>query len=90
MIPYYPADDGLVGDSYNVATAWERLVCEYTGLNIAQVQGLPYDEYLLLRRDAFITAMRRTEKGRDYLKNAERLEQTKPDRKRLREKLGRR
>ena len=30
----------------------------------------------------------RTEEGQEYLKNAYRMEQTQPDRKRLREKLG--
>lgn len=29
-----------------------------------------------------------TEKGREYLENAYRLEQTKPDRQKLREKFG--
>lgn len=32
--------------------------------------------------------LNRTEKGREYLDNAWRLEQTKPDRKKLREKFG--
>lgn len=32
--------------------------------------------------------LNQTEKGREYLDNAWRLEQTKPDRKKLREKFG--
>lgn len=44
--------------------------------------------YLQLRRDAYIHGLQQTEKGREYLENAWRLEQTKPERKKLREKFG--
>ena len=43
--------------------------------------------YLTWRRDAFIHKWSQTEKGREYLDNAWRLEQTKPDREALRKKL---
>ena len=71
-----------------IVTTWEHLVAQYTGLNILQVEELDYIDYLILRRDAFIYRMSQTEKGEEYLKNAWRLEQTKPDRKALREKFG--
>ena len=71
-----------------ITTTWEHLVAEYTGLNIVQVEELDYLDYLLYRRDAFIWKMSQSEKGEEYLNNAYRLEQTKPDRKRLREKFG--
>ena len=71
-----------------VITAWERLVSEYTGLNIFEVEELDYLDYLTFRRDAFIYRMSQTEKGEEYLKNAWLLEQTKPDRKKLRDKFG--
>ena len=45
-------------------------------------------DYLVLRRDAFIHTMSQTEKGEEYLNNAWRLEQTKPDRDSLRKKFG--
>ena len=53
-----------------------------------EVDQLDYIDYLKYRRDAFINRMSQTEKGQEYLDNAWRLEQTKPDRKRLREKYG--
>lgn len=53
-----------------------------------EVDQLDYIDYLQYRRDAFIYRMSQTEKGQEYLDNAYRLEQTKPDRKRLREKYG--
>ena len=70
-------------------TTWERLVSEYTGLNMLQVEELNYIDYLVYRRDAFIYKMSQTEEGVKYLKNAYRLEQTKPDRDNLRKKYGR-
>lgn len=69
-------------------TTWERLVAQYTGLNILQVEELDYIDYLMYRRDAFIYRMSQTEEGEKYLNNAWRLEQTKPDRKSLRNKFG--
>jgi hypothetical protein len=67
---------------------WEHLVSQYTGLNILEVEELDYIDYLTYRRDAFIYKMRKTDKGEEYLNNAWRLEQTKPDREALRKKFG--
>ena len=53
-----------------------------------EVEQLDYIDYLQYRRDAFIYRMSQTDKGQEYLDNAYRLEQTKPDRKKLREKYG--
>lgn len=61
----------------------------YTGLNIKQVGQLNYIEYLQYRRDAFINWLNQSEKGQEYLRNAWRMEQTKPDREALRRKFGR-
>lgn len=44
--------------------------------------------YLQLRRDAYIHVLQQTEKGREYLENAWRLEQTKPERDKLRKEIG--
>ena len=63
------------------------MVAEYTGLNLVEVRQLDYLVYLTWRRDAFIHKYNSTEKGQEYLDNAWRMEQTKPDRVRLREKL---
>lgn len=64
-------------------------MAEYTGLNFHEIDELNYIEYLTYRRDAFIVKL--TEKpdgsGQEYLDNAWRMEQTKPDRAALREKL---
>lgn len=81
-------DDDDRGHQYLITTTFEHLVVKYTGLNIQQVEELNYLDYLRYRRDAFIWHMSQTEKGEEYLNNAWRMEQTKPDRKALREKFG--
>ena len=46
------------------------------------------DVYLFYMREAFIYNMNQTKEGREYLENCWRMEQTKPERKKLREKYG--
>lgn len=60
---------------------------EYTGLTFLEVGRLNYLQYLVWRRDAFIYSRMQTEAGQEYLDNAWRMEQTKPDRAALRNKL---
>lgn len=64
------------------------MVAKYTGLDVHQIGDLDMDEYLYYFRDAFIHNMNKTEEGRKYLENAYFYKQTKPDRKRLRDKFG--
>lgn len=64
------------------------MVSEYTGLDMIAVENLDIVLYLSYRRDAFIYKLSQTEKGREYLSNAFRLNQTAPDRKSLREQFG--
>ena len=63
------------------------MVSEYTGLNFLQIAELDYLQYRVWLRDAFIHRMSQTEEGVEYLNNAWRMEQTKPDRAALRKKL---
>lgn len=65
---------------------YEHLVAEYTGLNFLEIEELDIIQYLTWRRDAFIYTMGQTEAGQEYLNNAWRMEQTKPDRTALRKK----
>jgi hypothetical protein len=51
------------------------------------VAALNYLQYLVWRRDAYIHMLSRTEAGQEYLDNCWRMEQTKPDRPKLRKKL---
>lgn len=88
-MPYYPGNEE-VRQTYHETTFWEHLVAQYAGLTMLQVQELNLEEYLMLKRDAFIERMNRTESGREYLENAARLECTTPDRSGLRQKLDRR
>ena len=62
-------------------------MADYTGLSFYEVGQLNYLQYLVWRRDAYIHWLSRTEAGQEYLDNAWRMEQTKPDRKALRKHL---
>lgn len=73
---------------YSSSTWFLNLVAEYTGLNFHQIHQLNYIEFLTYRRDAFIKKLNSTEEGREYLRNAWRMEQTEPDRAALRRKFG--
>ena len=48
-------------------------------MSIYDVDGLSVIDYWLLERDAFISVLSQTEKGREYLNNAYRLTQTEAD-----------
>lgn len=65
------------------------MVAVYTGLNFQQIGQLNYLQYLQYRRDAFINWLSQSENGQEYLDNAWRMEQTKPERAKLRAKYGR-
>ena len=64
-------------------------MAEYAGISLPAVRELDYIQYLVWRRDAYIQMLSRTEAVQEYLDNAWRMEQTKPDRAKLREKFGR-
>ena len=80
--------EGNHGHQYEMASYWEHAVSQYAGISLMDVEDLDYLDYLTLRRDAFIFNMSQTQKGLEYLDNAWRIGQTKPDRKALRERFG--
>jgi len=85
-IPYYPGDEDDKGH-YEVNTIEEKIVFEYTGYNFEKLEGLDVTEFWLYLRDAVIYNHMKTEEGREYLEKCWVMEQTKPDRKSLREKM---
>lgn len=81
--------DSKGGHDYTAPTFYKHLVSVYTGLDFKQIGQLHYLEFLQYRRDAFINWLNQSETGQEYLRNAWRMEQTKPDRTALRRKFGR-
>lgn len=61
---------------------------DYAHLNFLEIEELPIDVYLGLQRDAFIYNLNQTEQGREYLENCWIMEQTQPDRVKLRQTFG--
>lgn len=86
-MPYYPG--GGSGDEvhYRLNTKGEKLVIDYLNITIFDAQEMPIDLYLYFMREANIHKLMQTKEGREYLDNCWRMEQTKPDRKKLREKM---
>lgn len=86
-MPYYPG--GGSGDEvhYRLNTKGEKLVIDYLNITIFDVQEMPIDLYLYFMREANIHRLMQMKEGREYLDNCWRMEQTKPDRKKLREKM---
>lgn len=78
--------DRAGGHQYTTTSWWDKLVADYMCISIPEVKALEYVEYLTYRRDAFIHRLSQTERGQEYLDNAWRMEQTKPDREALRKK----
>lgn len=72
---------------YIVESIGERTVAQYLKISMLEVEELDLIEYLFFLREAFIYNCSQTDEGREYLRNANRLEQTSPDRKKLREKF---
>jgi len=84
--PHYP--NGDEGIKYDIVTLPERLIHEHTGLNFWQIEDLDLVEYLLYFRDCMIYMLSQTENGKEYLEKCWLLEQTEPDKKRLRRKFA--
>jgi len=66
----------------------EKLVSDFTGLNFNQVIEMDIFEYWALLRDAVIYKYSQSQEGQEYLNKCWILEQTKPQRDKLREKFG--
>lgn len=72
-VPYYPVKKESDDIKYTVYTTVDKMVADYSGLDIYAVDGIPILDYWLLERDAFISALSKTKDGRKYLNNAYRL-----------------
>ncbi|WP_238442475.1 hypothetical protein [Desulfofalx alkaliphila] len=61
---------------------------DYARISFLDLEDIRVDDFRALLRDAFIYRLEQSESGREYLEKCWILEQTTPDRKRLREKFG--
>jgi hypothetical protein len=86
-LPYYPGKDDK-GIPYELKTRGEKLIIDYTGLSIIEIYDLDLDIYLFLMREAYIYKLSQSEEGRKYLDNCFRIQQTKPNRSMMREKMA--
>ena len=87
LIPHCPDDDDE--GHYKLNYLEDKLVYDYTGFNFTQIEEMNVIEYWSLLRDAVIYKYMQTEEGEKYLERCWILEQTSPDRAKLRKKFGR-
>ena len=66
----------------------EKLIRDYAGVSFGDIEKMNVIEYWALLRDAIIYGNMQTPEGREYLDNAWRITQTKPDKVALREKFN--
>lgn len=85
--PQQPETPGETEQETPTPEVSEKLVIDYLNITIFDVQEMPIDLYLYFMREANIHKLMQTKEGREYLDNCWRMEQTKPDRKKLREKM---
>lgn len=79
-VPYYPVHrDRATEVKYTAYTVADKLVADYANMSIYDVDKISILEYWLLERDAFIEALSKTEKGRQYLNDAYRITQEDAD-----------
>lgn len=86
-MPYYPenADSKAFFDN---PTEKLKIVSDYTGLNFSCVESLEIFDFWGFLHDSVVWVCSRSEKGREYLRNAYCYSQTKPDRSALRANFG--
>lgn len=88
-MPYAPTPpEEDIRHNFNIDTQYVHMVAEYANMPISDVMRLDVIDFLILRRDAVISAFSRTEKGVEYLNNAWDYEQTDIDRASLRRDFG--
>lgn len=63
------------------------MISKYCNISIFEVENLSLIEYLFYYREAVIYNCMQTEDGIEYLKNAYRLQQEEPDRKKIHEEV---
>ena len=73
---------------YKLVSHREKIISKYCNISILDVEELDLVEYLFFYREAVIYNCMQTDDGIEYLKNAHRLQQTEPDREKLREKCN--
>ena len=66
----------------------EKIVSDYCNIPIFEVFELEVFDFWYLLRDAAIYLYSQTEDGKKYLDNCWRIEQTQPDKEKLRAKFG--
>ncbi len=86
-VPYFPENGGSKARFEN-SSSDVKIVADYTGYNFGEIGELEIFDYWGYLHDAVVWNCELSKAGREYLENAYFYQQTKPDRKALKEKFG--
>lgn len=86
-LPDVPDEDDGIRRYYEILTGMSASVAKFANLDILQAQDLDYIDYLILRRDAFVSAYSRSKEGLEALEQAWMRSQIKADRAELRKEI---
>lgn len=86
-IPTLPVRQGKEEPYIQTETDDLHLIAEYTKMSFSELMQLDCITFKMLLRDAFISKMRQTEEGREYLEDCWLITQTEPDRHKLRKEF---
>lgn len=84
-IPHKPSEEPVY---YEIESLEEKIVADYTGFNFTEVDELNVITFWQLLKDAVVYNYSQTQSGREYLADCWRLEQTSPERDKLRAHFG--
>lgn len=87
-MPWYPDESEPGRNRYEVASEFDKLVADWMNIPLMDVWDIDYLLYMQMRRDAFISRLRESEAGREYLDKAWLLSRTEPDRAESRRRFG--
>lgn len=79
MKKYFDVEDWELEEQYSVISSESKSIRNYTGLNLMEIEGLPYYLFCLYKRDAWLYSLKQSEDGRRFLKELRDLMQADPD-----------
>ncbi len=88
IIPCCPTDEDNGDFLLPIGTLEEKYIFDYSGISFDNIQELNCFVYWLLLRDAYVYKLQQSPQGIEYLKKCVESNETKPDRKALKNKFG--
>ena len=83
---YFPAEEWE--SNFFVLTGEIKAISDYSKLNMVEVMNLPYTYFMLLKKDSWLSSLKRSEAGIEFLKTIQRLKTTEAELGKVRNKIN--